>query len=76
MRGRAGTDGRPFRPGLGLTERAFLMATPTQGDSKEDPAVGSLPSIAVCSDNECVLDSFLENPETKETSLIENWIDA
>jgi hypothetical protein len=52
------------------------MANPTQSDSKEDPDAGSFPTIAVCSDNECVLSPSLEDQDTNGTSLIENWIDA
>ena len=52
------------------------MANFIQGDSKEDPAAGGFPTLAVCSDNECVCGASPEDQDTTGTSLIENWIDA
>ena len=46
------------------------MANPTQVDSKEDLAVDSFPTMAVCSDDECFRDISLENQEATGTSLI------
>lgn len=76
VRRSAGTNGRPFRPGLGLTDGAFVMANPTPSHIKEDPDAGSFPTVAVCSDSECVLSPSLEDQDTNGRSLIENWIDA
>ena len=76
VRRSAAKNGRPFRPGLGLIYGAFVMANPTQSHIKEDPDAGRFPTIALCSDNECVLAPSLEDQDTNGTSLIENWIDA
>ena len=52
------------------------MANSTRGDSKEEPAVSSFPTVACCSDDEWALSCSLEDQEPTDTSLIENWIDA
>jgi len=76
MRRSAYTNGRPFKPGLAITDRAFPMANSTQGDSKEEPAVSSFLTVACCSDDEWALSCSPEDKDPTDTSLIENWIDA